>query len=358
MCAHERTFAGGARLMHEGETADHVIVILSGRTRICVEDDGVEHVIAHRGPGQLVGERAALRVSVRSATVVALTQVRALVVTTEDFAGFLSTHPFALDLVEGQVYERLREDPTGRSSELAASAAGEAVHPQVLNGENCTIIFTDVAAFGSPERTDEHRRIIRRELFEMTSSSLRDIWKQCYWEDRGDGHLIVVPPNIPTKQVLECLGGALPVALRRHNNLYGTGARIQLRVAVNVGPVTSDKQGVSGQVIINAARLVDAPPLKAAVAADRANLGLIVSDFVHESAIRCDGSQANPGVYAEVEVNVKEACLRAWVQVIDPSLPAPPLPKTSTRSLEGPGHRGPPDEDELCTARGWVGYAG
>ena len=109
--AAERTFAGGATLMEEGETADHVIVILSGRTKICVEKDGMERIIAYRGPGQLIGERAALRVSVRSATVVALETVHALAMKTEDFASFVSNHQGVLGIVEGQVYQRLREDP-------------------------------------------------------------------------------------------------------------------------------------------------------------------------------------------------------------------------------------------------------
>ena len=87
--ADRRTFAGGARLMQEGETANHVVVILRGRTQICVNDNGKERVVAYRGPGQLIGERAALQVSVRSATVIALETVHALVVRTEDFAAFL-----------------------------------------------------------------------------------------------------------------------------------------------------------------------------------------------------------------------------------------------------------------------------
>ncbi len=107
--ADERTFASGARLVREGETADHVIVILSGWTEIRVGACGAEQVIARRGPGQLVGERAALHVSVRSATVVAQEMVHALVVRTHDFAAFLSEHPAVLGIVEEQVYARLTE---------------------------------------------------------------------------------------------------------------------------------------------------------------------------------------------------------------------------------------------------------
>ena len=72
-----RTFAAGATLIQEGDQADHVIVILSGRTKICVEESAGERILAVRGPGQLVGERAALQISIRSASVIAIETVQA-----------------------------------------------------------------------------------------------------------------------------------------------------------------------------------------------------------------------------------------------------------------------------------------
>ena len=122
----ERTFARGATLMREGEQANYVMVIRSGWTKITVADDDGERVVAERGPGQLVGERGALRLDVRSATVVALEMVRALVMRTEDFASFISAHPRALEVVENQIYDRLTEDPRGtaRTAGQATSRSG------------------------------------------------------------------------------------------------------------------------------------------------------------------------------------------------------------------------------------------
>src|SRR5579862_8013282 len=57
------TFAAGTTLMAEGDKADHVVVILGGRAKVSVDEDGRERVVAVRGLGQLVGERAALQVS-------------------------------------------------------------------------------------------------------------------------------------------------------------------------------------------------------------------------------------------------------------------------------------------------------
>jgi hypothetical protein len=109
--ARERVFPPGAVLMREGGRADDVIVILEGWTKICVSEGDRERVVAERGPGQLVGERGAVPGGLRSATVIALEMVRALVVTTGDFAAFVAEHPGVPDLVDKQVYDRLTEMP-------------------------------------------------------------------------------------------------------------------------------------------------------------------------------------------------------------------------------------------------------
>lgn len=339
MLADERTFAAGARLMREGETADYVIVILEGETEITVQgSSGVERVVAHRGPGQLVGERAALRVNVRSATVICLDQVKALAMTTADFAAFLTNHPNVLQVVEDQIYERLTENPQDlpvrpQSAPPERTAAGYAEatlgqvdrdpagHEPKWSGQNCTTIFSDLVAFGSPTRNEEHRRLIRREMYEMTRASLQAVWDQCHYEDRGDGLLVLVPPSVPAVKILEYLLLALPIALKRHNRIYAKGAQIQLKVALDVGPVTADKVGVSGQVIINAARLLEASAFKAAMSTGHASLGVVVSDFVYQSAVSQAGYVTDPSDYDQIEVGLKQARLRAWMNLIDSQSP-------------------------------------
>ncbi len=332
--ADKRTFGGGARLMNEGETADHVIVILDGHTRICVEDDGRERVVAHRGPGQLIGERAALQVSVRSATVIAEGTVHALAMKTGDFAAFISAHPDVLDIVQDHVYGRLTENPARRGRDRIhpvrendpgrpgpPAAPG---YPRLLSGQYCLVIFTDVVGFGALARSEDHRRVVREAMREMTRASLSAIWDQCSCEDRGDGLLVTVPPDIAAVQVLEYLLIALPIALKRHNGLYAAGAQIQLRVALDVGPVTCGPPGVSGRVIIDAARLLDAPAFKQAVCENHANRGIIVSDFVYRTVVQDAAHLTDPATYTEVQADVKELSTRAWMTMVGPPLEMPP----------------------------------
>jgi class 3 adenylate cyclase len=337
--AEERTFLRGARLMEEGAPANYVIVILSGWTQITLQENGRVRVLAERGPGQLVGERGALRVNVRSATVVALGTVRALVMGTENFASFVDAHPRVLDIIEQQIYSRLTEELAGQPQDgLTAALSLEPLQrtwlaaPQrlrTLAGENCTVLRTDVVGFGALERNDHDRRIIRLSSRDMMRASLGHVWDECTIEDRGDGLLIVVPPHIPTAVVIALLHLKLPGELRRHNRTYGESVRIRLRVAANVGPVTSDELGISGEAIIRTARLIDAPALKEAMDAAGAALGIITSEFVYETVIRHSAEWVNADEYAMVEVNVKESRIPGWLRLIDPAPPEPRTPQTT-----------------------------
>jgi Cyclic nucleotide-binding domain len=355
--AQPRTFAAGATLMREGEEADHVIVIRRGWTKICVNDNGRERVIAERGPGQLIGERAAFQVSVRSATVIALDTVRALVVKTDDFVGFAAAHPAVLKIIEGQVYERLTGDTGGSPGRYGGGASGlsppglpasragpgsshlpagrSSGRRQPLRGEHCTVILTDVVGFGARDRSDEDRRMIRDALFEMTQVALGPWWDDCVWEDRGDGLVVAVPTHLAAAEVIDHVFAGLRRRLKRHNHIYGPSLRIQLRAAVDIGPVASNAMGLVGNAIVLAARLLDAPALKTAIAESGADLGVIVSAFAYESAVRHAGGAIDPLAYQKVQVTVKGRDLPGWMQLTDPRADTRRRDRAAARPLQG-----------------------
>src|SRR5215467_8014176 len=69
----KRTYDTGERLITEGDSDTHVIVLVDGRVKVtCSEEDGTEVLLAIRGAGDVVGERAAIDQDARSATVTAL----------------------------------------------------------------------------------------------------------------------------------------------------------------------------------------------------------------------------------------------------------------------------------------------
>jgi CRP-like cAMP-binding protein len=104
--ARKQVFASGTALMREGEQADAVMVILDGRAKVCLVEDGRERVITERGPGDLIGESGTVPGYVRSATMIALDTVHALVMRTEDYTAFIADFPGIPDLVKKQTYDR------------------------------------------------------------------------------------------------------------------------------------------------------------------------------------------------------------------------------------------------------------
>ena len=104
--ARKQVFGPGTAIMREGEQADAVMVILDGRAKVCLDEDGRERVITERGPGDLVGESGTVPGYTRSATMIALDTVQALVMRTEEYTAFIADFPGVPDLVKKLTYER------------------------------------------------------------------------------------------------------------------------------------------------------------------------------------------------------------------------------------------------------------
>ena len=183
-----------------------------------------------------------------------------------------------------------------------------------LEGQNCTVVVTDVTAFGAPFRNDEDRRVIRGVLYNLMQTVLPAPLARL--EDRGDGFLAVIPPAVPTAKVIGQLLEELPAALDLYNSTVRKSARFQLRVAVDVGPVFSDSMGVSGEATITLYRLVEAPAFKAALVGIGASHGIIASQFIYNTVIRHGYGGIDPARFTLVQVNVKESRFPAWMQIV------------------------------------------
>jgi CRP-like cAMP-binding protein len=105
-----RHFERGATIVHQGEVPGRVVVIERGYAKVtAVTEDGKEVVLAFRGPGDVVGELAALTALPRSATVRTIEPIDALAVSVGDFEAWMEQHPrVALELLK-VVIARLRE---------------------------------------------------------------------------------------------------------------------------------------------------------------------------------------------------------------------------------------------------------
>ncbi|MFI0357723.1 Crp/Fnr family transcriptional regulator [Actinomadura sp. 9N407] len=302
------TFDEGAVLCCRDQPADRVIVIRSGMAQVTTGVDGDDREIARRGPGDIVGERAMLLIRERSATVTALTPMRAMVASAAAFNAFLNDHPRVVAVLERQIYDRLTR---------STRPPGE---PE-LTGQHCPVLFVDVGGFSAPYRTDTDRQEIRRALYAVMEEAFERAgisWSGCHREDRGDGALVIAPAAVPAALIVDPLIGLLAEGLARHNRDAAKAVRIRLRAALDVGPVTRDAHGVNGYAIIRAARLMEAPALRRRLTGASVPLGFIVSESVYESVVRHAPGRIDPASYIQVAVKVKEARLTAWVH-----LPAP-----------------------------------
>jgi CRP/FNR family transcriptional regulator, cyclic AMP receptor protein len=139
---HRRRYERNTRVFCEGDPSDFVLVILAGRVKLAVTtEDGDESLLGVRGPGDLVGELAALDSNNRLATAIAIEPLTVQSLTAEEFRAFIAEHPSAALELTLMLIGRLREadrrraefgvhDATPRVAHLLAELAAEHQPPE------------------------------------------------------------------------------------------------------------------------------------------------------------------------------------------------------------------------------------
>ncbi|MFH9269058.1 Crp/Fnr family transcriptional regulator [Streptomyces sp. NPDC017546] len=115
---HRKEYPADTPLLTEGERTGHVVIVLRGWVTVSHSTDrgATRLILGLRGPGELLGEMAALDNHPRSATVRALGTVEATVIGGDAFRRFLATHPRVSGLVIRQLTFRLRSADQERSA--------------------------------------------------------------------------------------------------------------------------------------------------------------------------------------------------------------------------------------------------
>ncbi len=105
-----RRIERGASLLRAGSAGDDIGVLLEGRVKlVAFGADRREVVLAIRGPGELVGDMAALGGQRRIATAVAIDEGEIGMITAEAFRGYLAVHPDAALILIRMLVHRLTE---------------------------------------------------------------------------------------------------------------------------------------------------------------------------------------------------------------------------------------------------------
>jgi len=193
------------------------------------------------------------------------------------------------------------------------------------NGQVCAMFAVDIAGFTKPNRDDDIRLYLHGQLYDILEKAFdhADIpWNRCFREDRGDGVLVVVPPSIAYRGMIDPLPERLRGLIRRHNHVSSDAAAIQLRAAAHVGPVDHDGHGFVGSDINHLFRLLEARPLKRALTGSDAELALIVSDYVYSTVVCRYPSLVSPDAFRSVRFQVRYTRARAWTYLPGASLGA------------------------------------
>jgi hypothetical protein len=191
-----------------------------------------------------------------------------------------------------------------------------------------TILAVDVEQFSDHSRTDPHRVRVHDSLYKVLNQALDESgidFDSCYHEDRGDGVIILAPPDIPKVRFSADLPYRLAAVLRQHNQAHPAPEHIRLRMAVNAGEIYFDAHGAVSDALNKTYRLLDSAPLKDTLRRTSDVLVVIISPWFYEQVI-WHGENFRPDIYFPVLVDHKETETVAWITV----------PAAADRPFRGP----------------------
>lgn len=201
-------------------------------------------------------------------------------------------------------------------SESVASAFGLTRGSQVKDQRPAvhrTILVVDVEGFSDQRRTNPHQVAVRDGLYRVMRDAFGRAgisWDDCDREDRGDGVLVLVPAEVPKSLLVESLPAAMVVELCEHNCKHLDPERIRLRMALHAGEVCYDEHGVTGASVNLTFRLLEAGPLKHALAGSPSVLAIIASSWFFDEVVRHTDAAAG---YRRIDVAVKETTTTGWI---------------------------------------------
>ncbi|MFI6411868.1 hypothetical protein [Streptomyces sp. NPDC050585] len=195
------------------------------------------------------------------------------------------------------------------------SSAG-AIHRLVVYGDACASGTLGIDA----------KRRMRAAMYESFGEAYAAIGVEpghVHQEDRGDGILAALRPDVPPTLMVGRWIDTLYECLREHN--AGRDPRLRLRVGMNAGLVLDDGQGLVGRAVDLACRLCDSATAKRIMdRAPGADLLVVVSGWLYDNVVAEGGRYVEPGHYRPARVSAKETDETAWFLL--PRHPAPPLP--------------------------------
>ncbi|ANZ34748.1 hypothetical protein BBK82_00295 [Lentzea guizhouensis] len=212
---------------------------------------------------------------------------------------------------------------------------------QTPRAEPRAVLAVDVEKFSDPSRTNHHKSVVQDGLYEALHAAFHEsniAEESWYVEDRGDGALFLFTPEVRKQVLTDSLLRRMGANLLRYNATVTPEARIRLRIALHFGEVVINDKGVVGDCVNHTFRLLDAPPLKTALAGSTSLLAVVVSEEFYRHVLRHDPA-AEPQAYRQIEVVVKETTAAAWMRLSPESMHGtPPAAATPPPPVETTEH--------------------
>ena len=210
--------------------------------------------------------------------------------------------------------------PNRRRGAVVSIAANPATIPAAVPAARMelnvySLVVLDIV--GSAAREGRGQRRMRDDLYglmaEVTDMHGLDL-ESLPFDDTGDGLRLVIPLDVmrPTR-VVDAFFTGLAAGLREHNRTASQPARMRMRACFDLGLVEAHRRGWTGDTLVRAARLIDAPQVRQALdGRPDVNLVAVVSEPMFEVVRQRFGYLA-PDCFAEIRVRVKEFDGRAWL---------------------------------------------
>lgn len=192
------------------------------------------------------------------------------------------------------------------------------------------IMAVDIEQYGDQRRSNIDRASIRLSMYKALEKAFQAAgldWSLWDTQDTGDGVLTLGPSDLTTWKLAAVVATELAKALRAHNETGAETEKYRLRMVLHAGSVIADDHGTASEAIILASRLLNAKPLRDALAESPGVLVLAVSDWFFRDVVRHHPACA-PENYRPVHVTEKRVDTQAWIS--RPDIPFEP------RELEFP----------------------
>jgi tetratricopeptide (TPR) repeat protein len=187
-----------------------------------------------------------------------------------------------------------------------------------------TILVVDVEGFGDKRRTNTDRLSVRDGMYRAVQHAFAEAgvsWADCYHESCGDGVFVLISAEVPKGVFVESIPRELAEALHEHNATHSAAEQIRLRMALHAGEVYYDEHGVTAESINLTFRMLDARPLKEALADSPGSLAMIVSPWFFDEVVR-HSAGSDAATYRPVQVSVKETSAIGWISRPDRPYPS------------------------------------